>query len=115
MKKAIVYFYNDPDDTSRLFHHYIYILDMVERGWDTKVVFEGPSVKIPGIMSDENHQLHKLYTDIKPHIDAVCLGCSKMMKVEEEVKAEGLPLVGDLKGHVGLPKYLEEGYDLVAF
>lgn len=87
-------------------------LDIVEKGGEAKIVFEGEAVKLPGILETDQNQLY-IEAKEKGIIDGVCEACSKMMDVYDVNKKLDIPFLNDLKGHPSMEKYMSQGYEVV--
>ena len=92
-------------------------LDMKEKGYEVKVVIEGSATKLVNELEDEKNPFSKLYREVKEQglIDCVCRACASKMGALEGVEAQGLPLCKEMKGHPGLAKYMEQGYQVITF
>lgn len=87
-------------------------IDIVEKGGQAKIVFEGESVKLPQILEEEENPLYNKAKDLGI-IEGVCEACSKMMEVYDINKKLGLNFLSDIKGHPAMEKYLSEGYQVI--
>jgi len=98
-------------------HVLLNALDMAEKGYEVKVVIEGSATRLVNEMNDEAKPFGKLYMDLrgKGMIDCVCQACAAKMGALEGVKAQGLPLCDEMKGHPSLAKYMEQGYEVITF
>jgi predicted peroxiredoxin len=104
-----------PDMPCRLVHTFIWALDILERGGESKIVFEGEAPRWLLELPNPEHSRHKLYRKVKEKglIDAVCRACAIQAQALEAATEEGLPLVSDAAGHVSLAAYAEAGYQIV--
>lgn len=93
-------------------HLLLNAFDIIEKGGEAKIVFEGEAVKLPQILSEENNPLFKKALEEKV-IDGVCEACSKVMEVYEINKELGINFISDLKGHPAMETYLSQGYQVV--
>lgn len=96
-------------------HVLLNALDMDDRGYLVKVIIEGNATKTVNDLNDPGEMFGNLYLEVrgKGLIDAVCQACAARMGALEGIKAQGLPLASEMKGHPGLAKYLEQGYQLI--
>jgi hypothetical protein len=103
------------DMPCRLVHSFLWSLDIVGRGGDAKIVFEGESPVWFLELPDPEHGRHRLYEKVKEMglIDAVCKACAVQAQAVEAVAEEGLPLVYNASGHVSLAPYAAEGHQIV--
>jgi predicted peroxiredoxin len=104
-----------PDMPCRLVHTFIWALDILERGGEGKIVFEGEAPRWLLELPDPEHGRHKLYRKVKEMglIDAVCKACAVQARAVEAAAEEGLRLANDAAGHVSLVPYAEAGYQIV--
>ncbi|MGO3017684.1 MAG: hypothetical protein ACTIH2_00900 [Anaerococcus sp.] len=107
-----VVFFAFKDEKMCFTHLLLNSLDIVEKGGDAKIVFEGAAVKLPQALVEEENPLYKKAID-KGIIEGVCEACSKMMEVYETNKKLGLNFLSDMKGHPSMEKYISDGYDVI--
>lgn len=93
-------------------HLLLNALDIVEKGGDAKIVFEGEAVKLPQELVKEENPLYKKALE-KNVIEGACEACSKMMEVYDINKELGLNLLVGVSGHPAMEKYLSEGYQII--
>jgi hypothetical protein len=88
-------------------------LDLSASGIESKIIFEGSSVKLVSVFEEENNPLYKKAKDAGL-IAGICLACSKIMEVYDANLKSGLPMLDDMNGHAGMKKYIEEGYEVIS-
>ncbi len=115
MKKVVLFAFNG--EMMCFVHVLLNALDMAERGYDVKIVIEGAATKLAPELSKADNPMFKLFQKTRDMglIEGVCKACSNKMGVMDAVVAEGLTLLGDVSGHPGMSKYIEEGYDVITF
>lgn len=98
-------------------HVMLNALDMNEKGYDVRLVFEGASVKLIGELGDADNQFHSLFVKLKKSgvIDGACKACSHKLGAVDAAAAHGIALVGDMKGHPAMSEYIDEGYRVITF
>jgi hypothetical protein len=98
-------------------HVLLNALDMNEKGYDVKVVVEGSATRTVNELNDPDKPFGKLYLEVrgKGLIDCVCQACAAKMGALDGVKSQNLPLCGDMKGHPGFAKYIEQDYQVITF
>ncbi|HCX65257.1 MAG TPA: cytoplasmic protein [Eubacteriaceae bacterium] len=94
-------------------HVLLNALDLVEKGHEAKIVFEGESVKLVETLEKNQNNLY-LKAKEKGIIDAICKACSAKMGVLEFNETVGIKLGDDLKGHPSMESYMKEGYEIIA-
>lgn len=93
-------------------HLLLNAFDIIEKGGEAKIVFEGEAVKLPQELFEENNTLFiKAFED--KVIDGVCEACSKMMDAYEKNKELGMTFLSSMSGHPAMADYLKEGYEIV--
>jgi len=115
MKKIALFAFNG--DFMCFIHVLLNALDMKERGYDVKIVIEGSATKLIPELAKEGNPMYELYRKARELgiIDGACQACSHKMGTLEAVKAEGVKLLGDMKGHPGIARYREEGFEVITF
>lgn len=93
-------------------HLLLNAIDIVEKGGEAKIVFEGEAVKLPQVLTEEDNPLYKKALE-ENIIDGVCKACSKAMGVYEINEKLGLNFLFDLKGHPSMKKYIDDGYEII--
>jgi hypothetical protein len=113
-KTALVAFNGE---TMCFVHVLLNAIDMEKKGYDVKVIIEGSATKVVNELNKEDNPFHELYQGVreKSLIDCVCQACAAKMGALEGVKAQGLPLCNEMKGHPSLEKYMEQGYQVITF
>lgn len=103
------------DMPCRMIHPFLWAIDIVARGGDVKIVFEGEAPHWLLELPNPAHGRHRLYQKVKDMglIDAVCKACAVQAQAVEAAAEEGLRLVHDASGHVSLMPYIEAGYQIV--
>jgi len=116
MKKrvALIAFNGDP---MCFVHVLLNALDMDIKGYEVKIVIEGSATKTVNQLLENGNPFSKLYLEVRDKglIDGVCQACAHKMDALEGIREQGLPLLNDMKGHPGLAKYMEQGFELITF
>lgn len=95
-----------------LAHVLLYAKELYEKGYDAKIILEGPATKA---IKEQEEQENPLFAEVKDLglIDGVCRICSKAMGVLEYNEKSGIPLLDELKGHPSMERYIKDGYEIV--
>lgn len=111
MKKFL--FYGMTGEKSCFMHVLLNIAQLSEAGHEVKLIFEGASVRLVGVLEEERNPV---YLKIKEAglIAGVCLACSKTLGVFEAVEKSGLPLLSDMSGHAGMLPFAAQGYEIIS-
>lgn len=115
MKKVALFPFNG--ELLCFVHVMLNALDMKERGYDVRLVFEGASVTLVPQLAEESNPFHGLYAKLKASgvVDGACKACSNKLGVLDAVQAEGIALVGEMMGHPAMGDYMDRGYEVVTF
>ncbi|WP_461210537.1 DsrE family protein [Desulfocurvus sp. DL9XJH121] len=115
MKKVVLYPFNG--EVLCFVHVMLNALDMKQRGYDVRLVFEGQSVKLIPELADPGSPFNGLYEKLKESgvVDGACKACSRKLGVAEAVEAEGFALIGEMGGHPAMGGYMDKGYEVVTF
>ena len=93
-------------------HVLMNLIDLHASGADVKLVFEAASIGlVPSLESEKN----PLYLKAKNAglIAGICLACSKVLGVFEQVNDLQLPMLDDMFGHAGMKPFVEQGYEVI--
>lgn len=93
-------------------HLMLNAFDIIEKGGQAKIVFEGEAVKLPQALKEAGNPLFKKALEEKV-IDGVCEACSKSMEVYEINKELGINFISDMHGHPAMNTYLKEGFQVI--
>ncbi|WP_457558562.1 DsrE family protein [Candidatus Harpocratesius sp.] len=99
-------------------HVLLNALHMRSQNYDVTIVIEGTATKLVKTFRDQpDHPYFDLYKKVKEAglISAVCRVCSTKMGVIDDVRAENLPVVGDMNGHPSMVSYIDRGYKIITF
>ncbi len=98
-------------------HVLLNALDMKEKGYDVGIVIEGAATTLVPKLAEASNPMHSLYQQVKDSglIFGACKACSAKLGVLDAVEAEGLPLLGDMKGHPAMSGYMDQGYQIITF
>lgn len=113
-KTAIFAFRGDP---MCFIHVLLNGIDLHERGYEGLLIIEGEAVTLLPRIAETGHPLNGLYNKAKELgiIYGACLACSKKLKVNKEIEALGIPLVGDMGAHPSMGSFIEKGYRVITF
>lgn len=115
MKKVALFAFNG--DFICFIHVLLNALDMKEKGCEAKIVIEGSATKLIPELVKEGNPMYALYQKAKglDLFAGACMACSNKMGVLDAVKSEGLPLLDDMKGHPGMARFQEKGFEIITF
>ncbi|NLY46000.1 MAG: hypothetical protein GX053_08460 [Tissierella sp.] len=111
MKKVL--FYGMTGEKMCFQHILMNGLDLHSSGEEVKIIFEGASVKLVPIFEEENNPLYKKAKEARI-IAGVCLACSKILGVYDEIAKSGLTMLDDMSGHAGMKSYINQGYEVIS-
>ncbi len=115
MKKCALFVFNG--DPMCFIHVLLNALDMKTKGYESKIIVEGASVKLIPELADPGNPLHGLW---KRNLEAglvegVCKACSTKLGTLEAAKGQGLTLLDDMSGHPAMSAYRDQGYEIITF
>lgn len=98
-------------------HVLLNALDMRAKGVEVRLVIEGSSVRQVAELAAPGHPFAPLYAEVRESglIWAVCRACAKKMGSLEAAEEQGLPVRGEMSGHVALVECLQDGYRIITF
>lgn len=110
MKKVVIFVFKGSQMC--FIHVLLNAKDMHEKGIDVKIVVEGEAVALLKNLEETNNPL---YNEVKEKelFHSVCLACSIKLSVATYNKTTGIPLVGDMDGHVSMASFIEDGYEVI--
>ena len=115
MRKVALFAFNG--EVMCFVHVLLNALDLKAKGHEVALVVEGSSVTIPPELAKPDNPLHNLYMKVVEAglITAVCRACAMKLGVIQAVEGLGLPVSGDMQGHVPMSAYMEKGYEIITF
>ncbi|MFN3567282.1 MAG: cytoplasmic protein [Caldimicrobium sp.] len=102
-------------DSMCFIHVLLNALELASHGKESKIVFEGESVKLLPELYDEKGALHHLYKRAleKNLIAGVCKACSQKFGTYEFAKKMGLTILEELSNHASMWSFIKEGYQVI--
>lgn len=93
-------------------HVLLNALDLEEKGYQAKIIFEGEAVKLVQKLEESNN---KQYFEAKEKglIDCICKACSAKLGVLEYNEQVDIPLKGDMSGHPSMESYIKKGFEII--
>jgi hypothetical protein len=81
------------------------------------IVVEGGATGLVPELAKTANPLHKLWEEARAKgiIAGVCRACANKTGTLEAAKAQGLTLLGDIKGHPSMAAYRQKGFEIVSF
>ncbi len=108
-----ILFYGMTEKKMCFLHILMNAIDMTTEGKEVKIIFEGSSVKLVPVFEEEKNPLY-LKAKEQGLIAGVCLACSKVLDVYEQILETKLPMLHDMMGHAGMNAYIEKGYQVIS-
>ncbi len=94
-------------------HILLNALDLANDKCETKIIFEGESVKLVSVFEEEKNPIY-LKAKEQNLIAGICFACSKALGVLEKNKEYGLPLLDDMSNHAGMKNFTKQGYHVIS-
>lgn len=115
MNKAVLVAFNG--ELVCFAHVLLNALDMNGKGFEVKIVVEGTATKLIPELEKEENPFRALYKQARELdlFEGACKACSVQMKVIDQIEKSGLNLLGDMKGHPSIGRYMLDGYTVVTF
>lgn len=108
-----VLFYAMTGEKMCFLHILLNAIDLNDNRVETKIIFEGASVKLVSVFEEEKNPLY-LKAKNSGLIAGVCLACSKTLGVFEKNNSYGLKMLDDMSGHAGIREYFLNGYKVIS-
>ena len=70
-----------------------------EAGEGVDLMFTGTRTKWIAELLDPDHRLHRAFEKVKDEVSGACKACATAFGVREEMKASGILLLREYKGH----------------
>lgn len=115
MKKVVLFPFNG--ELMCFIHVLLNALDMKEKGFDVGIVVEGAALKLIPEIAGEKHPMHGIYSQCRKNdlFFGACRACSAKLGVLDEVVATGITMLDDMKGHPGMARFIDDGYEVITF
>ncbi|WP_457612133.1 DsrE family protein [Methanocaldococcus sp.] len=105
------YLHKDSPNMPIMFHTLLFANEMKEKGDKVKIILEGEGVLWARDLLSEDHPLKNHFEPLKDDF-VVCEACASMFNVKDIVK-DKLKMENDLRGHISLKKYIDDGYNII--
>lgn len=113
------------DDECRQNHALMYVLDLHAKGYDVKLIVEGPATRLLGGLAATEEVASRPATLLRNALESgivagacarASAGCATgdpARDVADPARAARVPLLSELAGHAGIEPYVREGYEIV--
>lgn len=113
MKKATLVLLADTsskENTGRLLHTLLYAQQMLKKGLDVEIIFDGGGSEWPKELADESHDLHDKYRKLLEAgvIRGVCSFCAEAFNVKDYLKNGDITLLDEHEGHPDIGRRIAE-------
>ncbi len=102
-------------DEARIANALTTVNEFKEAGDEVTLIFSGAGTRWVSELSNSDHELSDAFDMVKDRVAGVCSLCAASFGVEEEVRASGIPLMEEYKGHPSLKRLISEGYQIITF
>jgi len=89
--------------------------ELKEANDEVKLIFEGAGTKWIPELSKPDHRLNGTFSSVKDKVAGACSFCAAAFGVKDEIRAAGIPLLGEYKGHPSLKHLVSEGYQVITY
>ncbi len=88
---------------------------MLDKGWDVRLVLEGQSAGLISVLDTENNPFREIWLKLKNTEDvvSVCQACANKMGTLDTARQQGLKIDNSLLGHPSMSEYIEKGYKII--
>lgn len=113
-KNALFVFNGDP---ICFIHVLLNALDMRLNGDEVKIILEGASVKLIPDLTNRENPLSGLWKKALEAdlVDGVCRACAQKLGTLDAAVKQGLTVLDDMSGHVGMAGYQKRGFVIITF
>jgi len=98
---------------SAIYRALMFAQELRDAGDDVTILFDGTGSTAAAALVDPAHRLHALFQDVRALVRGVCRHCAHSYGVLEKLRAAGLPLASEHRGHASLRALLVEGRQIV--
>ena len=114
-KKIAIFAFND--EIMCFYHAMLTALDMHNKGFDVKFIFEGKATIFVEKLNNPDVKLADKYVELKEKnlIDCVCDQCSMNTGSRKSALEQGLKVCNEMSGHPAMAGYIEKGYQIITF
>lgn len=82
---------------------------------EVQVIFSGAGTKWIGELSQPDHKLHGVYTDLKDSIVGACGFCADAFGVAGSIKDSGVDLLEEYGTNMSFRRLVQNGYQVISF
>jgi hypothetical protein len=86
-----------------------------EEDQEVTIVFDGAGTKWIGKLSDPDHKYNGHFENVRDDVQGACAYCARAFGVKDEVRENGVQLLGEFEGHPSLAKLVTQGYQVITF
>lgn len=83
-------------------------------GAAVEIVFDGAATRWIELLEEPRHKYHSLWAELKP-VAGACAYCARAFGVLPTVRASGVALIDENRGHPSLYGRLEQGKNVLIF
>ncbi|MFO7612504.1 MAG: cytoplasmic protein [Clostridia bacterium] len=110
MDKQVIFAFRG--DMLCFMHVLLNVLDMDDKGIESRLVFEGEAVKLVKELEVSGNPLYAK-AKAKGLIDCICRACSSKLGVLDYNKTVGIPMCDEMAGHPSMASYTARGYKII--
>jgi hypothetical protein len=90
------------------------VLEFVEKQEPVQLIFDGAGTQAAAALAQRDHKYHHLFEKVRAQAIA-CSYCADAYEVTDKIKAMGMPLVDEFKGHPSFHTLLAAGVPVLVF
>ena len=118
MPRAAVMLFADretPEGTGRMANALTTVSEFKEAGDDAILIFDGAGTRWVPRLADPEFKYHRLFEDVRDHVQGACVYCARAYGVKDEIEAVGVALMDEYKGHPSIRDLMDRGYQVITF
>ncbi len=91
------------------------VQEFAEAGDEATLIFDGAGTRWAAELAREDEALHPLFVRIRDNVAGACHYCAGAFHVREQLERDGMPLLGEHKGHPSVRRLVSDGFEIVTF
>jgi len=114
MKRIAIFAFSG--EASTFIHAMLNTLDMMEQGFDARLIIEGAATGLLAKMETDKSRLAEVFHKALEAgvIFGVCRVCGHMTGGLAAAERIGLPILDEMSGHPSFATQIREGYDIIS-
>ncbi|MCF7849425.1 MAG: DsrE family protein [Kiritimatiellales bacterium] len=101
---------------ARALHAVLYSRELLEKGYDVALIFDGAGTGWANELRKPNHKLHEKFVAIQELgvVEEICDYCAEAFDVKDDLRARQVAFLnGEYEGHPSIAKWIAKGYQII--